>query len=499
MTANAGTASSEYNRLLPDVQRVRAFLAGGTSIRPYIEKLRGHDDADYDLYTKLAYYLPAVPRTLDAYAGMVMTPEPIISDASEAFQPYLDDLTNDGEPFQRVTHKVVEEVCSTGRYCLLVDYANDPEAANITRLDAERRGMRPFVRPYRWEDILDWRMTTVDGRRQLGHLRLLEYVDEVDPANEWETRVRKYVRVLDLFEGKYRVRMYKEVTAAVRSEVSQGSAMQPAMEPFGEPFFPKMNGKEMDFIPAIVFGPSSLDASSIERPPLLEMTEISRSHLNDSALRQWALMWCGQPTLVLAGLTASDETSEVRLGSSSGLVLGEGGSAELLALGSDGVGAIKDSMEEKRRDMSAIGARILADESGAQISTETARIQRAGEHSVLATIANTVADGMTQALRWVAEWADVTGSDKIAVTLNTDFLPKGLQPGELQEWLGAVQAGTLPLAIAIEHLKSRGVVDPQATEQDWLDQIDEAAIDRPAPATEEPAEDNEGKPVTEAA
>lgn len=485
MASNAGTASSEYNRRLPDVQKVRAFLAGGASIRPYIEKLRGHDAPDYELYQKLAYYLPAVPRTLDAYSGMVMTPEPIISDSPEAFQPYLDDLTNDGEPFQRVTHKVVEEVCSTARYCLLVDYANDPEAVNITRLDAERRGLRPFVRSYRWEDILDWRMETINGKRMLSHLRLMEYVDEPDPANEWETKIRKYVRVLDLYaEGdgakRYRVRMFKETTANVRAETTTGATFEPGMEPHGDPFFPMMNGRPMDFIPAIVFGPSSLDAATLERPPLLEMVEISRSHLNDSALRQWALMWCGQPTLVLAGLTASDETSEIRLGSSSGLVLGEGGTAQLLSLGSDGVGAIKESMEEKRRDMSAIGARILADESGAQISTETARIQRAGEHSVLAGIANTVADGMTQVLRWVAMWANVSAAEKIAVTLNTDFLPKGLQPGELAEWLGQVQMGTLPLAVALEHLKSRGVVDPQATEQEWLDGIDETTIDRPA-------------------
>ena len=484
--ANAGTASSEYRRRLPDVQKVRAFIAGGASVRPWIEKLRGHDDADYLLYQKLAYYLPAVPRALDAYAGMVMTPEPMVSDAPDAFQPYLDDLTNDGEPMQRVAFRVVEEVTATARYCLLVDYANDPEAPQLSRLEAERRGLRPFVRPYRWEDILDWRIETINGKRTLSHLRLMEYVDEADPANEWETKVRKYVRVLDLYsEGdgpkRYRVRMYKETTSNTRGEFAPGATIEPGMEMLGEPFFPRMNGAEMDFIPAILFGPNSLDPAILERPPLIEMVEISQSHLNDSALRQWALMWCGQPVPVITGLIDNDDTTEIRLGSSQGLVLGENGSFSLVALPSDGVGAIKDSMEEKRRDMAAIGARILADESGAQISTETARIQRAGEHSVLAGIANTVADGMTQILRWVAEWGGISGAEDVAVTLNTDFLPRGLEQGELAEWLGQVQSGALPLSVAIEHLKSRGVIDPQATEQEWRDGVDEGLIDRPEP------------------
>lgn len=486
MTTGPGTPSREYTRRLPAVLKVRAFVAG--EIRPYVTRLRGHDDDDYALYQRLAYYLPAVPRTLDAYTGMVMTPEPIISDSADEMQAYLDDLTSDGEPFQRVCHRTVEEVTATGRHCLVVDYPNDPEAENITRLDAERRGLRPFVRAYNWEDILDWRVTVIGGKRVLSHVRLVEMVDEPDPANEWETRVRRYVRVLDLFEGKYRVRLYREETAQAQGEQRQGAEI--AMVQVGDEIFPKVAGKPLAYIPAVIFGPGSLDPSILEKPPLLEMVEISQSHLNDSALRQWALMWCGQPTLVLTGYTADDDTAEVRLGSSAGLVLGEGGTATLLALGSEGVGAIKDSMEEKRRDMAAIGARILADESGAQVATETARIQRAGEHSVLAGIANTVADGMTQILRMVAEWAGINAPD-IAVTLNTDFMPRGLQQGELAEWLGQVQSGAMPIAVALEHLKSRGVIDPQMTEEDWRDALDDQIIDRPEPAANDGDDEDE--------
>lgn len=487
--SNAGTASSEYMRRLYAVQKVRAFLAG--EFRPYIVRLRGHDDVDFELYKQLAYYLPAVSRTLDAYTGLVMTPEPVISDAPDEFDTYLEDITNDGEPIQRICYRVVEEVCSTGRYCLLADYPNDPEAENITRLDAERAGLRPFVRGYRWEDIIDWRVTSIRGKRMLTHLRLVEYIDEVDPANEWETKVRKQIRVLDLFEGQYRVRLYRETSANARAEISPGATFQPSVVQFGEPFFPKMNGKPIPYIPAIVFGPNSLDPSVLARPPLGEMVEVSQSHLQNSAQMEWALMWCSQPTLVLSGLQESEGTSEVRLGSSQGLVLGEGGTATILSLGGEGVGAIDKQMENKRRDMAAIGARILADEGGAQISTETARIQRAGEHSVLAGIANTVADGMTEILRMVAEWAGIAAPD-LSVTLNTDFLPNGLQPGELAEWLAALQAGTMPLSVVLEHLKTRGVVDPQMSEQDWLDQIDESLVERPEPvADNEDDEDDE--------
>jgi len=220
----------------------------------------------------------------------------------------------------------------------------------------------------------------------------------------------------------------------------------------------------------------------VSKPPLLELVNVSESHLNDSALRQWALKWCGCPTLVIAGLIdkGDEDPTPIRWGSRTAVVLGENGSAQLVTMSGEGVGALKESMEEKRRDMAAIGARILADESGAQIATETARIQRAGEHSVLAGIANSCADGLTQVLRWVAEWAKIGGAENIAVTLNTDFLPKGLQPGELAEWGAGLQSGTMPLAVFMEHMRSRGVIDPQMTEADWQAGIDETMIDRPS-------------------
>ncbi|HPE48712.1 MAG TPA: DUF4055 domain-containing protein [Hyphomonas sp.] len=489
-TATPATPCTEYIALKPGVQKVRDFISGGTYIRPYVKRLRGHSDEDYALFQSLAYYLPAVARTLDAYAGMVMTPEPVVSDAPTSLQPFLDDLTNEGEPFQRVTFRTVEEVCATGRYCILVDYPTVEGAAEKSRLDAEREGLRPFARCYKWEDVLDWRTTVRNGRRVLSHLRLQEWVD-VPGDTEWVTKQRRQVRVLDLNEGRYRVRVFREEQKLDKGPSGAMPDQTPAMVQVGDDIFPTMNTKAMDMIPAIIFGPNSLDPNIIEKPPLLEMCEIAESHLNDSAHRQWALMWCGNPQPWIAGLMADEEgDAPIKWGSSTAIILGAEGSMGLVTMPGEGIGAIKDSMEEKRRDMAATGARILADESGAQISTETARIQRAGEHSVLAGIANTVADGMTQVLRIMAEWAGISGADKVAVTLNTDFLPRGLQPGELAEWLAGLQNGSIPLSVVIEHLKSRGVIDPQMTEQDWVDGIDESMMPPPPPPP--PANDQNG-------
>lgn len=462
---------ADYARGLPRVRKMRDFVHGDVS--EYVRRLPGHDDADYLLYSEGAYYLPAVSRTIDAFVGMVMNPEPSVMGETPAFKPFLDDTTNDGEPFARVVHRVVGEIVESGRGLMLVDYPDVSGAESMTRLEADAMRLRPYARFYPFEDVINWRVDTINGQKRLTHLRLIEMYD-ADGDDEWDTDSEPQIRVLDLIEGRYRIRVYREIEEVTINPLTNAKTVETKWVQYGEDRFPVMNNAPMTDIPAVMFGPSSLDPGMVERPPLYEMVGVSESHLADSANRQWAMMWCGNPMYWVGddALRNDDKAEPIKIGSPELMVLGTGATAGILELGADGVGALKVSMDDKRRDMAAIGARILTDGGSSQISTETARMERAGEHSVLAGIANTVADGMTQVLRLLAEWAGME-ADSIEVRLNTDFVPSGLQVGELTEWVNAVQAGELPRSVFLQRLKDRGVVDPMMDETDWADKLAE--------------------------
>lgn len=464
---------ADYARGLPRVQKMRDFVRGDVS--SYVRRLPGHDDSDYLLYSEGAYYLPAVSRTIDAFVGMVMNPEPSITGASDAFQPFIDDTTNDGEPFGRVTHRVVSEIVESGRGLMLVDYPDVDGAESMTRLEADAMQLRPYARFYPFEDIINWRVDSINGQKRLTHLRLIEMYD-ADGDDEWDTDSEPQIRVLDLIEGRYRIRVYREIEEVTTNPLTQAKTVETKWVQYGEDRYPVMSNKPMRSIPAVMFGPGSLDPGFVERPPLYEMVGVSASHLTDSANRQWAMMWCGNPMYWVGddALRNDDKAEPIKIGSPELMVLGTGATAGILELGADGVGALKVSMDDKRRDMAAIGARILTDGGSSQISTETARMERAGEHSVLAGIANTVADGMTQVMRLMAEWAGLDGSE-IEVSLNTDFVPSGLQVGELTEWVGAVQTGGIPQSVFLQRLKDRGVVDATMDEDTWRDALADGA------------------------
>ena len=120
-------------------------------------------------------------------------------------------------------------------------------------------------------------------------------------------------------------------------------------------------------------------------------------------------------------------------------------------------------MDGKRRDMAAIGARILTDGGSQQISTETALLERAGEHSVLQSISATISDGLTKAFRLLVEWAGINAPEEMKIELNKDFVPAGLNTGQLTEWVDAMIKGTIPLDVLFRKLKEAKELPPDMT------------------------------------
>lgn len=470
------TKHSAYDKFHKLVKRVRDFIEGEEAVQEYIIGMPGQKKLglvdELAEFRERAYFLPAVGRTVDAFTGMVMSNGAKAEEVPSGYEQYQKDITNDGEPLSRFTSHVVREVISAGRGAVIADYPWREDIDKLTVKQAEDLGLRPYAKFYKSEEVLNWQMETNEGERILKQLRLEEDY-EVPGKDEWESEVRKQIRVMDLDPdtGYYRVRIYRKANDNGKS----GEWTQ-----WGGDRFPKMGGQYMTYIPAIIFGPSGLDPDIREDPPLIDMVNISKAHLNNSASYEHGLSWLGCPTLVIAGTLPKDDKGKVlpiRIGSAAGIVMAQGGDAKLLQADADSVGGLQQAMENKRRDMAAMGARILIDSGSSNISTETAKLERVGEHSVLSDISNACADGITQIFRMVLQWGGMKEAmaEKVLIRLNTDFVPKGMAPGELTEWIKGVQANVIPLKIFFDRLKDRGEVPETMTEEDYRQELDKDA------------------------
>lgn len=433
--------------------KVRDLMSGREAALDYIRPLPGHEAVTEKRFKEGAYYLPVTARTAEAFGGLVFGKTPTRTNLAP-LNVYLGDVTGSGQDIDRFAEQGFDGILSTGAVMVLVDYPDAPEG--VTKADAEAQGVRPALKLYDATDILAARTHKVGAALRLSHVRVHEQVEERDETDEFKLNVVKQVRVLDLDDiGLYRQRVYR----LIDSQWIQ----------FGDTIEPKRQNARLDVIPAFFSNPRDGEPNPA-KPPLDDIADISVAHLNNSAALEWALLWTANPTPVFKGLHIA-EGETVRLGSSEGIAVSADGDAKFMEFTGSGLSELRLALEAKRKDAALMGARMLLESGRAAIAAETARIERAGETSVVSGIANSLSDCLTKALTFMADWAGVS-SQGIQYWLNTDLNPAGLSAQELTALLAAWQSGAITLEDLFENLQRAEIVDPAKSFDDHKEALE---------------------------
>lgn len=434
-------------------KKVADLHTGRDTALSYVRPLPGHEPETAKSFAEGAYFLPVVARTSEAFGGLVFAKTPA-REVPEGLNAYLGDVTGSGQDIDRFSEQSLDGILETGAVMVLVDYP--PARPDLSKAAAEALGIRPCLRLYTASAILAARSRKVGEALKLSHVRLLEEVQEQDAADEFKLTTITQVRVLDLDDANaYRQRVFRQV---------DGVWVQ-----FGETVEPRKGNVRLDVIPAFFSNTRDGEARPA-KPPLNDLAEISIAHLNNSAALEWGLLWTANPTPIFKGLDLA-EGETVKLGSSEGLIVTEGGDAKFMEFTGKGLEELRLALEAKRKDAAMMGARMLLESPRQAIAAETARIERAGETSVISGIANALSDCLTKALTFMADWAGIGG--KVEYWLNTDLNPAGLSPQALAELLKAWQGGAITLEDLFENLQRAEIVDPSKSFDDHKEQLAE--------------------------
>lgn len=433
--------------------KVAEMHAGRETALKHIRPLPGHDAATKTKFAEGAYFLPVVARTLEAFGGLVFSKTATRKNL-DSLDTYLGDITGSGQDVDRFAEQGFDGILETGAVMVLVDYPDAPEGATVA--DAEANGVRPTLKLYTASTILSARFRKIGATRKLAHVRVLEEVEEEAEDDEFKLTSVKQVRVLDLdTAGFYRQRVFRNLSGAW---VQHGDTVEP-----------KRQNKRLDQLPT--FFSNSRDGEPIPaRPPLEDIADISIAHLNNSAALEWALLWTANPTPVFKGLDLG-EGETVKLGSSEGLIVGADGDAKFMEFTGTGLSELRLALEAKRKDAALMGARMLLENGRAAIAAETARIERAGETSVVTGIANAFSDCLTKALTFMADWAGVSSAG-IEYWLNTDLNPAGLSSQQLTALLAAWQSGAITLEDLFGNLQRGEIIDPAKSFDDHKEALE---------------------------
>ena len=182
---------------------------GGFKYLPPVNPTDREDGEDYAIYLENAEWYNAVGLTYDAFVGMIFRKDPQIGDfTSDEIEsnPLLNNVNLEGDDIMTFIRDAVNEELVVGRIGFLNDYPTVGELGELTINEAAEQNIRPFVKQYIAESIINWKYRTIRGVRKTISVVLTEQVErpQLDEASDLfdHDTVTQY-RALVIINGIY--------------------------------------------------------------------------------------------------------------------------------------------------------------------------------------------------------------------------------------------------------------------------------------------------------
>jgi hypothetical protein len=478
---NPSLPHPEYLTAQPAWSRARAVIAGEDAVKSagkqFLPRLDSQTDDEYASYKARASFYNASSRTAAGYIGMIFRRAPFIKltppNSAAGLVSAMDALGSDfdmrGTSLQTYAKNVVTEVIHVGRAGTMIDWS-----------DAENRA---YASLYKAEDILNWRTERINGRNTLTLVTLAELAS-IPTDDPFVTTIENRIRVLRLVKGRDATPLASAAPAAhnnqgneAHSEGRDGAPppsastqdSRPSTQDYSlvvelwrevinenqktwklvESHTPKRLGKPLPFIPFVFHGPRH-SRPDVDKPPLEDVIAINLDHYRLDADYKHGVHFTALPTVWVAGF---DPDSSLKIGSTTAWISSTiGATAGFLEFTGQGLETFERAMERDERLMAILGTRLLESQKREAETAEALQIRHAGEESILTSIATSLSESVSSALKFATWWMPASGAsgeespDALThqfITLNTDFGIKGITGRDLQAIVAAWQAGAI--------------------------------------------------------
>ena len=426
--------------------------------KKYLARLSGQTDDEFKAYIERTPFYEATGRTVQGLCGTVFRKTPVIE--SGGMEAYLENVTSTGINLTSLSENATKQVLIVGRVGYLVDY---PQAVGVqTRAEQEAMNIRPFVREYKAESIINWRTDIINNMEVLTQVRLSEVVVEYDDTDYTEKEIER-VRVLALENNVYSQRIYEKQKGRDKTEWVMIDEI-----------IPTIRGASLSYIP-FVFMSQYDNEPDVKNPPLSGLVNMNISHYKTVADLEHGAHYTALPTAYVTGVQSEDGEAQVyRIGSGTAWSFVDPSTkVGFLEFTGQGLGSLKELKDDKEQLMASLGAQMLTPSLRRNESTETAQMRHMGENSVLASLTKAVERGINEILRIMAEWLNVTPA---TIALNTDFTPAKIDPAMMRELLMALQAGRISQETYFEQLKQGEIIADNIDYDDEISRIQTGLI-----------------------
>lgn len=466
--------NAEYDEYCGDWKQARDWVAGEKAVKDagteYLPKLDEMTNGEYKSYKERTKFFGATGRTLNGLIGMLFRRDPKKNLIGIELETFGKDVDLQGQTINEYANEIAKDVMAVGRGGTLIDF-------NLQ----EKRSYFAF---YCAESICDWEVTRRFGKMMLTRLVLHEYVDDEAPAKigdfdpnvENQKQKIEQLRVISLI-GETEQALQCVIERWQMQETGSGKKKKSEWVKLPDILTVTRNGVALTFIP-FVFHSSEISGECCCKPPLMDIISVNIHHYRISADYNHAIFFAGTPTAWVAGFPTE---SKLRIGSSvawvSENVLAKAGYLEFTG---QGIEPIRQALEDDKRDMAILGARLLEEQKRDSEATETVRIRQTGETSILSNIADNLSKTLTRAIKIAAWWVtlqaatpeDIT-DENASFAIQKDFIESKMDPAELTALTTTWLRGGISHDTYLDNLRKGEVLPDGITNDDERIRIEE--------------------------
>ena len=451
------TQHSEYSNSLATWTLCRDVVAGDDAIKSkktiYVPALEEQSDTEYANMLNRAVFENYTARTLDGLSGLVFSKQATY-EVPTNLEALFNDIDLENKTLTDLAQKAVDEVLTVGRVGLFVDMASI-DTTGMTLAEAEALNIRPYIKIYTSEAIINWKYETINNKQTLTMVVLQEnkevWEDEFTSVNQ------TIYRVLSLTDGIFTVRIFEEVDG---KWVITGTV------------YPAMNGKNLDFIPFVVANPMELTINPA-KPPLYDLAKVNLTHFKTNVDYYHGMHFTALPTPYGAGVQMDDD-DKIKIGSTAFMMFPDpAAKLDYLEFSGDGLGTLEREKNTLKETMVILGSNMLQADKKVAEAEKTLSMRNAGQNASLVSVADTVSRAITRALQIMSDWLGNTV--EVSYKLNTDYDLAKLDPQALKSYIEAWMSGAISQKDLFNNLQKGEIIEETKTYEEYQTEIQEEA------------------------
>jgi hypothetical protein len=431
----AGLINIVNESVKADISKAQRYLP-----KPNASDTSSQNSDRYLSYLTRAVFYNVTGRTLEGMVGEVFKRDPVVK-LPTVMNFMLDDADGSGVGLTQLAKRGIRYVLPYGRAGVFVDFPQT--TGSVTKSDIDN-GIRPTITFYEAWNVINWKTTKVNGETVLSLVVLREQVDI--SSDEYASDLQDRYRVLKL-NTSGPVPIYSQELHKPKDDKNFDVEIIAVTD---------ASGSSLTRIPFMFVGSENTD-SGVDKPPMFDLATINIAHYRNSADYEESAYICGQPTIVATGLDENWVKNILKgvlpIGSRGGIPLPPGAQAQLLQ--ADPNTMPKEAMEQKERQMVALGAKLVQQQQVQRTATD-ALMEGSSETSILANVTTNVSTAILWALNQAYKFLSASTAE-IKFQLNDQFQLNQLSADDQAKLVANWQKGAIAYPEMRNALRKAGI------------------------------------------